>query len=85
MTRAELDKRLKEFRIQLLDEYDNKLDLSPVEAALKRLECLPDFSKQSNQDDSKWMFREGVRKFRDLLRKYPAGSSLDDIEKDLLA
>ena len=86
MTRAELDKRLKEFRIQLLDEYDNKPDLPPVEAALKRMEGLPGFFQHSNhQDDSKWMFREGVRKFRELLRKYPAGFSLDDIEKELLA
>lgn len=91
MTRAELDKQLKEFRIQLLDEYDNKPDLSPVEFALKRLECLPIFSKQSVQDDSKWMFREGVRKFREVARTMvsPDGvfshSMIDEIEKELLA
>lgn len=86
MTRAELDKRLEKFRVDILKEFDDKETETPAEAALKRMEGLPGFSQHSNRDDSKWMFREGVRQFRKAVSEHPlVRSHMDDIEKELLA
>jgi len=92
MTLAELEKRLQEFRAGILREFDGAKGETPAEAALKRLECLPGFSQHSNQDDSKWMFREGVRqavkRMEEILPKNADDwliPALAAIEKELLA